>query len=352
MRHSVIAVAAVVLSILAAGTAAAQCNWTPASGSVYQTCGDVGIGIKDPTVPLQIFRSSGQVNVYLQSGTSDPGSGGVIRFFSGGVERATLRSDLEQGALVIETGSPTAERMRITPSGNVGIGTTAPAANLDVSFNGNPKVRINGADSQNDRFPELELRSGNTDAGSHSTIRFSKNGGLAAETLHLKNGAGANAMTLDGAGNANFAGTVTAQNVVAKYQDVAEWVPATGALAPGTVVVLDASRSNTVTASSVAYDTRVAGVVSPQPGILLGEAGASKLPIATTGRVRVRVDATSAAIGVGDLLVTSDTPGVAMKSEPMELNGRRFHQPGTIVGKALEPLKDGTGEILVLLSMQ
>ena len=41
-----------------------------------------------------------------------------------------------------------------------------------------------------------------------------------------------------------------------------------------------------------------------------------------------------------------------MKSEPMEINGRRFHQPGTIIGKALEPLDAGTGEILVLLSLQ
>jgi hypothetical protein len=41
-----------------------------------------------------------------------------------------------------------------------------------------------------------------------------------------------------------------------------------------------------------------------------------------------------------------------MRSEPMMINGRAFHQPGTIIGKALEPLDGGVGEILVLLSMQ
>jgi hypothetical protein len=41
-----------------------------------------------------------------------------------------------------------------------------------------------------------------------------------------------------------------------------------------------------------------------------------------------------------------------MRSEPMSINGRPFHQPGTILGKALEPLEGGVGEILVLLSMQ
>ena len=47
-----------------------------------------------------------------------------------------------------------------------------------------------------------------------------------------------------------------------------------------------------------------------------------------------------------------DKEGVAIVSEPMEINGRKFHQPGTILGKALEPLKEGEGEILVLLSLQ
>jgi hypothetical protein len=74
--------------------------------------------------------------------------------------------------------------------------------------------------------------------------------------------------------------------------------------------------------------------------------------VATTGRVKVRVDATRGAIRVGDLLVTGETPGVAMRSQPLELSGVPIHRPGTLIGKALEPLEKGTGEILVLLSLQ
>jgi hypothetical protein len=66
----------------------------------------------------------------------------------------------------------------------------------------------------------------------------------------------------------------------------------------------------------------------------------------------VKVDATSAPIHVGDLLVTSDIAGVAKKSEPLNLNGVQIHRPGTLIGKALEPLAKGQGEILVLLSLQ
>jgi len=150
----------------------------------------------------------------------------------------------------------------------------------------------------------------------------------------------------------NVNGTIRGTNVVATYQDVAEWVPATTAMEPGTVVVLNPEHNNEVMPSEATYDTRVAGVVSAQPGLLLGRGGESQAKIATTGRVRVRVDATKHPIRIGDLLVTSDSRGTAMVSEPMEINGRKFHQPGTVIGKALEPLAGGRGEILVLLSLQ
>jgi hypothetical protein len=153
-------------------------------------------------------------------------------------------------------------------------------------------------------------------------------------------------------GNANFEGTVTGTNIKAKFQDVAEWVPSVTPLMPATVVVLDAARSNHVTPSARSYDTSVAGVVSAQPGIILGEEGPSKALIATTGRVLVRVDASRQPIAIGDLLVTSDKPGLAMKSIPIDLHGIGIHRPGTLVGKALESLDSGEGEILVLLSLQ
>jgi len=41
-----------------------------------------------------------------------------------------------------------------------------------------------------------------------------------------------------------------------------------------------------------------------------------------------------------------------MKSVPVELGGTQIHRPGTIIGKTLEPLERGTGEILFLLSLR
>jgi hypothetical protein len=152
---------------------------------------------------------------------------------------------------------------------------------------------------------------------------------------------------LDVNGNINVTG-----NINAKYQDLAEWVGADTELAPGTVVILDPDHSNRVMPSSSAYDTSVAGVVSAHPGITLGEPSGSKVLVAAVGRVRVKVDATRLPIRIGDLLVSSDKPGLAMRSEPLELGGHKIHQPGTVIGTALEPIAGEVGEILVLLSLQ
>jgi hypothetical protein len=60
--------------------------------------------------------------------------------------------------------------------------------------------------------------------------------------------------------------------------------------------------------------------------------------------VLCKVDASYGSIRPGDLLTTSATPGHAMLAyEP---------QPGTIVGKALEPLDTGTGVIKVLVTLR
>jgi hypothetical protein len=180
-------------------------------------------------------------------------------------------------------------------------------------------------------------------AGDRMTLQGNGNVGIGLTNPQYK---------LDVAGNINSSGTITGDNIVAKYQDVAEWVPSSEQVPVGTVVVLDTTKSNQVISSTVSYDMRVAGVVSERPGLALGEEGAGKVLVATTGRVLVKVDASHGPIHIGDLLVTSDMPGLAMKSEPVNLGGVQLHRPGTLIGKALEPLEKGSGKILVLLSLQ
>lgn len=239
-----------------------------------------------------------------------------------------------------------------TMTDNVGIGTTTPinklqvAGNIDTTDGADRKLILRSSTNYNyalqatgDDFQIIEA------PGSSGAVR-----------LHIDypNGnVGIGTSAPDSTAKLHVAGDVRVDgNIAAKYQDVAEWVTSPKAMPAGTVVVLDTAYTNQVLPSVRSYDTRVAGVISGMPGILLGEAGDGKVKVATTGRVKVKVDATKGPVQVGDLLVTSDKEGVAMKSEPLDLGGIPIHRPGTLIGKALEPLSEGEGEILVLLSLQ
>jgi len=138
-------------------------------------------------------------------------------------------------------------------------------------------------------------------------------------------------------------------NIAAKYQDVAEWVRTPRPLTPGTVVVIDPAGPNQVVEGSKPFDPLVAGVVSGRPGVVLGEKSDDKIAVAHSGRVKVKVDARYGPVAIGDLLVTSPTTGHAMRATD---SGGITVRPGTLLGKALEPLTSGQGEILVLLTLQ
>ena len=68
--------------------------------------------------------------------------------------------------------------------------------------------------------------------------------------------------------------------------------------------------------------------------------------MAVVGIVPAKVSAENGPIKVGDLLVTSSTPGYAMKGTD------RSRMLGAIVGKAMAKLDSGRGVIEVLVTLQ
>src|SRR2546423_973123 len=129
-------------------------------------------------------------------------------------------------------------------------------------------------------------------------------------------------------------------------------------LAAADVVCLDRDRDRIVR-SDHANDALVIGVISSEPGFLLnatpGEdraAGTLAYPVALCGRVPCKVTDENGPIQRGDLLTTSSTPGHAMKAVPVNLGGIELHRPGTIIGKALEPLPAGNGVIEVFINLR
>jgi len=219
---------------------------------------------------------------------------GAINFYSGpsvGGNNYTLSN----------TQLPSYQRMTLV-GGNLGIGTSAPGAKLEVA--GNVKLT----------------------AGSGASMTYQD-------------------------------GTVqsTAWNGVLQGGDYAESVDVSGDRAqyePGDVLVIDPASKGKFMKSTEAYSTAVMGVYSTRPGVVGRRQKTDRshmkdeVPMAMVGVVPTKVTAEGGAIKAGDLLVTSSRPGYAMKGTDRSL------LTGAIIGKALEPLDAGTGVIEVAVSIQ
>ncbi len=137
--------------------------------------------------------------------------------------------------------------------------------------------------------------------------------------------------------------------------DFAESVAVKGSAdhyAPGDLLVIDSSGQRRLSLSQTPYSTLVAGIYSTQPGVVASTHRVdealpnNEVPLAVVGIVPCKVTAENGPIMAGDLLVTSSTPGHAMKGTD------RGRLVGAVVGKALEPLQKGTGVIQVLVTLQ
>ena len=121
---------------------------------------------------------------------------------------------------------------------------------------------------------------------------------------------------------------------------------------PGTLLVIDEEHPGKLKVSISSYDSRVAGVVSGaggiHPGVQLHQDGMDlgNTNVAIAGRVYCKAESFSSPIQPGDLLTTSNIPGHAMKA----IDSNRSH--GSVIGKAMSSLKEGTGLVLVLVNLQ
>lgn len=124
--------------------AIADSDWTISGSDMYSAVsGDVGIGTSSPSRKLHINSSSTNIGIRLQSSDSmsyitflddsTSGDGAVVIGANG--------NDMQ-----LKAGS--SERIRISSSGNVGIGTTSPSEQLHVNSGAdNIGLRLNSTDS-------------------------------------------------------------------------------------------------------------------------------------------------------------------------------------------------------------
>jgi hypothetical protein len=132
------------------------------------------------------------------------------------------------------------------------------------------------------------------------------------------------------------------------FAPIPERFPVCEAVEAGDVLVNDAAHPEAFCLGRIAGDAGVVGVaaegVTPQEGTQAEGAGYPLVPMATSGIVPCKVDATYGPVSPNDLLVASPTPGHAMRAQSP--------QPGTVIGKALEPLQGGTGLIRILVMLR
>lgn len=194
----------------------------------------------------------------------------------------------------------------------------------------------------------------NRDDSTKRWVLYSRNiaGG---DQFHIYSDTGGDVASISPAGDLYLDGALsTTVLTIRGGADVAEPFEMTkpDELEPGCVVVIDEAHPGQLEMSHMAYDTKVAGIVSGaggvKPGLRLHQEGVMEGDhhVALSGRVYVKADASSEAIRPGDLLTTSDTPGHAMKVI------RHGEAQGAILGKAMTGLDSGKGLVLVLVTLQ
>jgi hypothetical protein len=156
-----------------------------------------------------------------------------------------------------------------------------------------------------------------------------------ADGFQVGNIVNQNATGVGNIGNAsNYFNRVFATSTSALYADLAEIYEADDDYEPGTVLIFFGSKDVTTTTRN--HDSRVAGVVSTNPAYLMNTK-TSGVPLALTGRVPCKVQGP---IAKGDLITTSDTPGVG------QIVDSNFWVPGCVIGKSLGVIEDDSIQVI------
>ncbi len=384
------------LTIDASGGGGSDADWTIVGSEIYHDGpGTVAIGTSNVGTG-QVLRVNGD-SVFGGDSSSTDGTSEFISLWgtSGGWifgvqnEATEASTDFFIGKDYTEDGT-----FHIEQDGDVGMGTSTPAADLHLAGASSVSLLIE-ADTDNSNEADqpsivltqddgaVEGRLGYFDSSNRLTLMNAYSDKLYLGTNDL------NRLTISSNGNVGIGtespafalqvvGTVSSDDVDVNGEvrslslDVqgtaqVDILEITGGadlaepfrladdtrVLPGMVLVIDPANAGRLRVADRAYDRRVAGVASGangvNAGITLRQEGTEAdghFPVALTGRAYCLADAEYGAIEPGDRLTTSPTSGHAMRVAD------DVPASGAILGKAMTGLRDGRGHVLVLVTLQ
>lgn len=324
--------------------------------SIEKTTGNVGIGVGSANSATQRLEVNGGLRLTPQAGAPTGASAGTIYYdtstnkfrcwqgtgfvdcVGGGTGSGSYAagSNIDATALAANTLAVVANPIF---TGTVSLGGTAainftPNTPMYLNSNGSIQLRIDADALSGTGTPGANVFSINNGAN-QSVLSLDEVGNFV-----IRDATGNNLLRLEGDGDLNIKGQVRTGGA-----DVAEEFETRSALAEGTVVIIGNQGYKSARASELAYDSRVIGVVSDNPAVLIGQIEADhKAVVAMVGVVSVKVSGENGLIRAGDLLVAAGTPGEAMRDSR--------GQAGTIIGKALEDFSGEHGVIKALINLQ
>jgi hypothetical protein len=325
--------------------------------------GKVGINTASPDALLHVNHPDSDVSMMLSSGDGDKAD---IKLFEQGDYGFEFQYDGIDDKLHLWSRAFTSNegiRMTWLKDGKVGINTTNPLEGLHVHDMDVRITNIGPVDAIRMFAPAVNGYGGEIriyDANGTSTIRMK--GAETATTgadIALRNASGVTKISLDAEYGTEGTGRITTEEIdITGGADLAEKFevldnPFESKLLPGMLVSIDPAGSGKLVLTQQAYDHCVVGVISGanglRPGLIMGQRGTQadgESPIALVGRVYVWADATKRAIEPGNLLTSSNLSGHVMHARKPK------KATNSIVGKAMTGLEQGTGLVLMLISLQ
>jgi hypothetical protein len=309
---------------------------------------NVGIGTTAPAAKLDVRGTSTAVNTAIVAATQGGSTTTAISPTTvppvavGGIATATTGFAAGVGGIALSDSGAGVGALNLSGVGGVGLfaaSTGTGSTGVEVQAGGTSGNTVG-----------IHVRTHDSTGAAAVLDSQGTTGNIIIGRSHAS-GVNTNEFRVDGTGKGFFNGGTQTGGA-----DFAESVAVRGERShyePGNVLVVDRAAGRRLMLSQRAYSTRVAGIYSTKPGVLAtthsideSDALAEEIPLAIVGIVPCKVTAENGPITPGDLLVTSSTLGHAMKGT------NRTRMLGAVVGKALEPLREGKGVIQVLVTLQ